>query len=189
MFNSSKTQILGLSFLSLIGFVLTPKYAHATIYCSYGGGYLKVGMSQAQVKSSCGTPIAESKKKTYATRNVAVQQLFYTVKQTARNVYGPKFSAKSLDMVITVRNNKVTSINLSGTNAQGVSVCPNGAIQVGSAVNTVTQACGYPSYVNQSYQKVSQGNIVEEVTWQLKPTQYGQPLTLIFNDGVLTSIQ
>lgn len=170
---------------------LTSQPTHATIYCSAGGGYLKVGMSTAQVERNCGKPISQTKEQKALTRNIAVQQLFYNIRQVKRTLYGNRVVPNAnIEMMVTIKNNKVFSIHISGTKTQGASICANGTIQVGSSVNSVTQACGAPNYVNQSYQKFSNGGkSVEQETWTIKPTQYGPTKTLIFNDGILSSIE
>ncbi len=189
MFSSASKPLYSFYCLVLASLAVVPIHTYATVYCAHGGAYLKVGMSKALVEKNCGKPISHTKKKTYATRNVAIKQLFYTLKQNTRGVHGPQFNTKTIEMVITVKNNKVMNINLGGTKAQSASVCSSGQIQVGSPVNAVTQACGYPSYINDSYQKVSQGNIIDQETWSLKPSQYEPTLTLIFSNDVLTSIR
>tara|TARA_B110000879_G_scaffold152199_1_gene197035 strand:- start:1208 stop:1771 length:564 start_codon:yes stop_codon:yes gene_type:complete len=161
----------------------------ATIYCAHGSGYLKVGMSKNQVQQACGEPISQSKKKKYGTRNIAIKQLFYTLKKNTRSAYGPSSNTQTINIVVTIMNNKVTEINLGGNKTQAASVCANGTIQVGLPMSSITQACGTPSYINNSFKKISQGNLIEQEIWQIKTSQYGKNRTLTFSDDTLISIQ
>lgn len=166
--------------------------AFATTFCSYGNSYLNVGMSMSDVKNACGAPLSKSKKKVFDTRNVAVQQLFYTFRSTSQkpNAFNSSNQAQNeLNLMVSIIAQKVNGMSLNSNATQGVSVCPNGPIQIDSSLSSVLRACGQPNYVNTSYQKVSQNNVIEQEIWVIKASQYSNNITLTFSNGVLRSIQ
>jgi outer membrane protein assembly factor BamE (lipoprotein component of BamABCDE complex) len=181
-------------FISLSCFTLftIPLTGFATTYCAFGGSYIRVGMSLEEIKQACGTPLSTKTKKTYNTRNVAVSQLYYTFRNTQQRsnafAYAPKI-ANEVKLMVSIKANKVIEISLNSNATQGASVCPNGAIQIGSSISAVTRACGSPGYVNQSFKSIRQSERVEKETWILKASPYDPPITLTFSDGVLQSIQ
>jgi hypothetical protein len=91
--------------------------------------------------------------------------------------------------MITIVANKVRSINFNNSKVQGSSLCQSGSIKVGATLGQVINACGTPSYVNDSFQKISQGGVIKQEIWVIKTNDYSSNLRLTFNNGILQSIQ
>ena len=166
--------------------------AFSTTYCAHGGGFLKIGMNLNEVRTLCGPPLSQVKRKISDYRNIQVQQLFYTLRHSSqrRNAFNnTNQTEQKINLQVNVISNKVLSLSLNNTATQGVSICPGGLIQVGSALSSVLNACGSPNYVNTSFKKIRQGGVVKQEVWTIKATEYDEHLTLTFKDGQLTTIE
>lgn len=204
--SKTKNNLEMLNFVSLIIFAIAlciPSISKASTYCPSAGGYISPGMSIAQVQNACGSPTSTTKKQTYASRNIAVKQLIYNIRkapvilgagQIRPVVHDGTFSIplnapEQVSLMVTIIANKVSSISLNNSSTQGSSLCAGGTIQVGSSLGAVTSACGTPSYVNNSFQRSSQGTTVKEEIWMIKTNEYSPSLRLTFHNGILQSIQ
>ncbi len=171
---------------------LWPILSHATTYCPTQGGYIKIGMTKSQVLRACGKPESVQKTKESDTRNVKVTQLIYgfSSTDTTRGYAIISTGPKDLSLTVTIQAKKVSSISLNGQSTQGASICRNGAFKVGSPVSTVINACGQPSYTNQSFKTIAaSSNLVEKEIWTIHTSPYSPKLTLTFKNGILESIQ
>lgn len=184
-----------LAFSSLVGYLFFSHIVHAspTIYCAKAGTYLKLGMTSAEVKQQCGTPLHIEEKKVYPKRQLPVQQLFYRLGQVEGgrgNIQIETGGNASTTMVVTITRNKVASITLNGSSTKAATICSEGAFAEGSPIQAVINACGNPTYVNNSYEDVYDNlkTPAKEQIWLIKFDPYGETHHLTFVDDILQSI-
>jgi outer membrane protein assembly factor BamE (lipoprotein component of BamABCDE complex) len=177
---------------SVVLCMLISNCSFASTYCPIQGGYIKVGMTIPQVMAACGKPIDVQKSRTFATRNVAIQQLIYRIGESTGgrgNVVFPT-DTNSGNLMFTISANKVESISLNGVDTKGTTMCPDTALQVGSSAQDVIDACGQPSIVNNSYKQISEGSQqIQQEIWTVSTGDYSPKLTLTFQNGILEKIQ
>lgn len=176
---------------SVVLCMLISNCSFASTYCPTQGGYIKLGMTMPQVMAACGKPIDVQKSRTFATRNVAIQQLIYRMDTTSgRGNVVFNTGTSNGNLMFTISANKVESISLNGVDTKGTTMCPNTALQVGSSAQDVIDACGQPSIVNNSYKQISQGNQqIQQEIWTVSTGDYSPKLTLTFQNGILEKIQ
>ena len=199
--------------LSLSLLPITAAFAETSVYCPQKSGYINVGMTQDQVLAACGEPMNRQTSDRPITQKVPVTQLIYPTLNQGSPVYPQLNSAfynqwslpsgsRGTSLEIDVINDKVSSIHLNGRGTNAMSICGGsqpqsngqtdltggGTIAVGSNINDVYNACGSPSYVNNTfiYQTVPSAHKPE--IWIYQVNQYQSPYSLTFLDGKLQSI-
>ncbi len=185
------------SLLVLIGFASFNVMGAQSIYCPQKQGYINVGMSVAQVTAACGQPISRKVSNQPATQKVPVTQLIYTtlnqgsVYSGLDNVYSQwslPSGSTGVNLQVDIINNKVSSVQLNGSNTNAVTLCGGDNVQVGDDVNRVYNACGNPSMVNNTFinQPIPTTNPPE--VWIYQVDQFQPPISLTFVNGKLQSI-
>ena len=172
-------------------YVAQSALAAPTVYCHKSGGYLKIGMSANEIKQLCGEPIHIQEKEAYLSDNVPQQQVVYSLNSvsTGTNNLQQDTPTEPVKMIVTIVNRKVTSISIDGNATSAATICPGGIFKEGSQVDVVLNACGKPSYINHSYQKVIHSRkLIKNQVWTIKFNEYGPSHRLTFSDGILQSI-
>lgn len=192
--------------LTLLGFNLLAcqmLWADDSIYCPQNHGYISVGMNQAQVLAACGQPMSKENSNVPATRRVPVQQLTFNnagQQSGSYNMYNlPSSTAfygyfnipvgnQGATIQIDIKNNKVSSVSINGSNVNSTSVCQGASIDIGDPVAKVYNACGSPALVNNTYVNEVIPNSALPQIWIYKPTPYQPAIRLTFVNGKLQSI-
>ena len=182
-------------FVKMTGLLLITSFAAyagpSQMYCPQKQGYIKIGMTTAQVVSACGQPLSKKKMNRPATEKVPMQQLFYNHDGHSTAFYGVwkiNTGHSSNNLEVDVIDEKVVTIKLNGGNANVLSMCAGQAIQPGDPVSMVYDSCGNPSRINQTYiNKAIQSNTKPE-SWTYQSSAYQAPFSLTFVNGKLQSI-
>lgn len=186
----------GLIFLAL----LVAPYIYAgedTYYCPLNHAYIRVGMSEAQVLSACGQPIMKQRTSVQISKRIPVTQLIYSnLNQgglysgwtTNYNMWSLPSGSLGINLQVEITNNKVTSINLNGSSTNAADVCQGVAFQLGDDVNTVYNACGEPSAVNNSFINQPVPSAQKPENWVYQTDAYQPKFSLTFTDGILQAI-
>jgi len=184
--------ILALLGLSLINTCFADDFK----YCARKGGYVRVGMTAAQVVAACGEPQSKLIKNTPVMQKVPMQQLFYNNLGTDTGFYGVWNMPVSTSnvgnggskMQVNIVDNKVLSISLDGNNTNALSMCQGQSIQVGDSGDDVRAACGTPRRVNETFIEVPIPSKTKPEIW-VYTDAYQPTLSLTFVDGKLQSLE
>ncbi len=171
----------------------------SSFYCPTNHGYINVGMSKDQVLYACGEPTSIEKSSHSLIQQVPVTQLIYTNLNQGAPYSGldVTYQMWSLDsgttrvgVEVNIINNQVSSIEVNGQSENAMSVCGGTPIQVGDSADSVYDACGSPSMVNQTYikQPVKTNNQARPETWVYILNDYGVSFRLTFLNDILQSI-
>ncbi len=125
------TIFLGCSaFLLLISPVMAQQQQ---FYCPQNAAYITINMTQAQVLAACGQPLTKQSTDGPVTQRVPVKQLFYTTFNTGsvypglNSAFYQQWSLPSgstgVNLQVNIINNKVSAINLNGSNSNAMSLC------------------------------------------------------------------
>ncbi len=168
--------------ISLTIFILSaPLQSSAELFmCPNTYKYIETGDSIAKVQQQCGAPTSKVTRDQQVKKKVNVEHLFYHTGNGYRNL--------SVTATVTVKDGKVTSINLGSANTQGSDFCEGGPIAVGDSAIAVQNNCGTPAFTNRSTSMESRG--YKKVTQWLYDFGNNQPnLTLQFVNGQLETIK
>lgn len=169
-------------------------------YCTGNNAYINVGMSADEVEQACGAPQTIQKSQQDATQKVPVSQLTFNVSTNTTGAYAgtvtPGVQSSSFQintgplttLIVSVKNNQISSISLNGESAQSVSICGNGNFGIGDPPSSATSSCGSPVSENDTYENVSTGQSNEVDTWTYHPGNYQPDFSLIFVNDVLSQI-
>ena len=169
-----------------------------SVYCPQHSGYINPGMSESEVISACGQPLAKQTSNMPAVQKIPVTQLYYTALNTG-SVY-PGLNAAfytqwslpsgstGITLQIDVVNNKVTDIKSNGSSTNAMSLCQGNSFQIGDNINKVYSACGMPSSVNNTFVNQPIASNAKPVIWVYQVNQYQSPMSLTFVSGKLQSI-
>lgn len=194
--------------LCLSGMILFPlvTWADDAVYCPQNHGYINIGMTQDQVIAACGQPLSKQQTNQPVMQKIPVTQLLFNNQGAKKAFYGvwampigntynrgiaPAFGGNSgggAQLQVNVINNKISSVNLNGSDTNAFSICNGTSIQIGDPVNKVYNACGTPSLVNQTFINQPIQSATRPEVWVYQPGQYQSPLNLTFVDGKLQSI-
>ena len=171
-----------------------------SFYCPQNHGYINLEMSQAEVIAACGEPTSRKAGANAVTQQVPVVQLIYSTIN-----YGPvdfypcidpiykqwslPSGSQGINVQVNIINNKVASISINQQPANGLSACSGGSFQVGDDISAVTNACGSPNIINDSYIDQPVAKELQPENWTYNNLDYQPPVTLTFINGRLKSIQ
>lgn len=176
----------------------------ASVYCPGRYGFIKLGMSQAQVITACGEPLSKQESDQPLVQKIPLTQLLYNNEGAPSSFFGvwnlpvgnynpgnPPFGGKAAgaQLEIDIVENKVFSIALNGSGTNAVSICNSVPIKIGDPADLAYSACGTPSLVNESYINRPVPGKQKPQIWFYQINQYQPPLSLTFVDGVLKSIE
>lgn len=185
--------------LYLLPLFLLPFSAFAqSFYCPKHQGYINPGMNEADVINACGQPMAKREADATVKQKVPVKQLIYTV-INAGSVYPtlnpifeqwsvPSGTTQGVTLEIGIINNKVSSVQLNGSNTKAMSICGGVSIQVGDDEGKVYNACGNPTLVNNTFIYQNVPSSEKPQVWIYQIDQYQPPISLTFVKGKLQSI-
>ena len=205
-----------LNFVNLIGLIpLTLQAADLEqFYCPHGSAIIRIGMSQEQVRSSCGEPQTHDTNTSRIVQNVAVTRLTYNninkgsvYYWNVNKVYN-MFSLPSGNLItpltVIIANGKIKNINLNGNETQSTTACgysgsvtfPGGTdpstpqtLGVGDPEQKVYSLCGGPDYTDHTYAPQPIESSDKPERWIYKLDDYHPGYQLIFVRGLLVSIQ
>lgn len=176
-------------FLSVCGFV-SFAFADSLYFCAQNSQYIKVGMTTAQVKQSCGDPksIQKGNKPVY-TRVPVVQWVYHLGSMTTRDQGGYSFQrGTSTPLIVSIKEGKISAINFSGQSTESATLCKNKNFVVGDLASSIRSYCGKPDLINKTFEKVPTGATSEVEFWVYQPA-YQKPIRLVFADGLLQAIE
>lgn len=162
----------------------------ASYYCasSSGNGYINTGYTMAQVQAVCGNPTSNTQQQSPTTVNQQLQSWLYTQRMVSPindKSYNYNNQNQGNALQINLVNNQVTSIVSSERgNVQSWS-CPQGNLRIGMSANEALSACGQPTTVNNSTKQVNVPSYTIN-TWVYQQNSYSKPLTLEFQNGILS---
>lgn len=176
----------------------TPALAVSQLYCPQNSGYIKLGMTQAEVLAACGQPLAKQQSNGPVTQKVPMKQMIYNTLNTG-SVYpglNPAFynqwslpsGAYGISLEVDVINDKVSAVRINGSSTNAMSICGGTSVQVGDNANQVLIACGSPSMVNNSFVNQTVPSNTKPEVWIYQVDQYQSPSSLTFINGKLQSI-
>lgn len=166
-------------------------FATQSVYCPQNHGYIKLGMTPAEVLTNCGQPSVKQQSNRPVMQQVNVEQLIYNSQGAQRAFYNvwsiPVGNEVGVQLEVDVTNNKVSAVRMNGSNSNAFTICGGTGIQIGDPVSKVYNACGNPSLVNNTYiyQPIASTQKPEIWTYQ---SQFGPSLSLTFVNGTLQSI-
>ncbi len=170
----------------------TGLFAAQSVYCPQNHGYINLGMSVDQVIAACGQPLGKQQSNKPAMQQVPVLQLLYNNQGSQTAFYGvwalPVGVNTGAQLQVNVINNKVSSIQLNGSNSNEFSICGDTSIQVGDPVTKVYNACGNPSTTNSTYTNQAIPSQQKPEIWVYQADAYQPPMRLTFVNGKLQSI-
>lgn len=145
-----------------------------SFYCAKNAAYINLGDSPAEVEQACGKPDSTQVVNSQSSQAQQVQQWIYY-----RN---------GQSMVVNVANNQVQSLNVSGQDLQNSGFCNSAQpIAVGNAVSQLRSSCNAPVLVRNVTTSLPQ-QTTQQMQWTYNQG-YMSPLTLVFQDFKLVSIQ
>lgn len=175
-------HLLSLSFLSLLS------QSSFAFFCPTNFNQIDFGLTIAQVISACGQPASQTVS-VNPNENVP-QEWNYYIPQTTSTLSTNKTSGALKTSVTFDASGKVINITVNGFAIGGTTICGRN-IQLGDTRDAVKAACGSPSIVNR--QTATDPTTGAIMTQQTKSVQLlyksNPPVTLIFENGVLTSKQ
>jgi hypothetical protein len=185
--------------LMWIMFTASTSFAEqAPFYCPKNHGYVRIGMTEAEVLSACGHPTSRVKSKHAAVEQVPVTQLIYTTLnpepvyrgyELIYNTWSLPIGSTGSSLEVNIIDNKISSIQFNGEGTNASSVCGNRSFAVGDLANTVFTACGSPSLVNKTFINRPVKGKAKPETWTYYVDQYQPTFKLIFLDGTLHAIE
>ncbi len=186
--------------LCLMGLMLTTVCfaEQEPFYCPQNHGYIRIGMTEAQVLSLCGTPSSKAKSKNTAVEQIPVTQLVYSTlnPDPVYRGYGLIYNTWSLPigssgntLEVDVMDNKISSIRFNGSDTNASSVCGNRSFAVGDLADKVFSACGSPSMTNKTFINRSVSSKSKPEVWTYATDKYQRTFKLIFMDGRLKAIE
>lgn len=170
-----------------------------SIYCPQRQGYINIGMSQSEVVQACGQPTQKSSNIRLEVKIPMTQLIYTSINQDA--VYpglNSQFAMWSLPtgsqaqgtkLMVNIVENKVTSVDINGSSANGASICSGNNVQVGDDQSSVYAACGSPSLVNNTYTTKPIPKEDKPEIWIYRIDQYQPVISLTFIRGTLQSIE
>lgn len=170
----------------------------APFYCPKKHGYIRIGMTEAQVLSLCGEPSAKEQSKQAAVEQIPVTQLIYSTlnrKPVYRgyeliyNTWSLPIGSDGNTLEVDIIDNKISAIRFNGGSTNATTICSNRLFAVGDLADTVYSACGSPSLTNKTFINRSIPSKSKPVTWTYYTDQYQPTFQLIFIDGRLRAIQ
>jgi hypothetical protein len=170
----------------------------APFYCPQKHGYIRIGMTEAQVLSLCGTPRSKETSKSSAVKQVEVTQFVYSTLnpepvfrgyELIYNTWSLPVGSNGNNLEVSVIDGKIHSIQFNGSDTNASSVCGNRSFAVGDLADTALSACGNPSMVNKTFINQSIPSKTKPVTWTYYTDQYQPTFKLIFLDGTLQAIE
>lgn len=170
----------------------------APFYCPQKHGYIRIGMTEAQVLSLCGEPSSKETAKSSAVRQVEVTQLVYSTLnrepvfrgyELIYNTWSLPVGSDGNNLEVDVIDGKIDSIRFNGTDTNASTVCGNRSFAVGDLADTALSACGNPSMINKTYINQPVPSKTKPVTWTYYTDQYQPTFKLIFLDGTLQAIE
>lgn len=190
---SRLTAMVGVGILS----VSTMAFSDETVFCPQKNGYIRVGMTEAQVLSACGAPLQKQESNKPLSQKVEVTQMTYNNQGTQKGFYGywkMPVSTNSAGnggskLEVSIVDGKVDSVNIDGGSVNAFSICGNNNIQIGDDASAVAGACGTPSIVNKTFIMKPIPSNKAPMVWIYKQADYLPTMTLTFVDGKLQSIQ
>lgn len=173
--------------------------AATSFYCPQNHGYIKVGMTQAQVVNACGPATSIQSGNNAVTQQIPVVQLIYNNLNQGPVGYYPGLvpvygmwsipsGTQGINIQVNLINNRVSDITLNQAHTNAVSACSGGSFQVGDEMQRVFTACGSPDVVNNTYINQPVPKEQNPETWVFANLPYQPPITLTFVNGVLQSI-
>ena len=196
-------KILAMNALATLAYADTQSF-----YCPQNSGYISPGMTPDQVIAACGTPISQQESDKPALQKVPVKQLFYNNQGQSTAFYGvwaiPGGSSNYVQnqfvpfegnnggggtqLEIDIVNDQVQAIKLNNQDSNAVSLCGGVSLTAGDPVNKVYGACGTPTIVNMTFMTVPVQSKTKPQVWIYQMGQYKPPVTLLFVNGHLASI-
>ncbi len=184
--------ITGLT-LSTIGFSEQQPF-----YCPKNHGYIRIGMTEAEVLKNCGEPTSKEKSKKAAVEQVPVTQLIYSTLnpdpvyrgyELIYNTWSLPIGSYGNTLEVDIIDNKISGIRLNGQDTNASSVCSNRSFAVGDLADKVFSACGSPSMTNKTFVNRTVPGKTKPVTWTYYTDRYQPTFKLIFIDGTLRAIE
>lgn len=168
------------------------------LYCPQNSRYITIGMTQEQVVTACGQPLAKQQSNGPVTQKVPVKQLIYTALNTGSvypglnsafyNQWSLPSGTSGISVQVDVVNDKVSNVVINGSSTNAMSVCGGTGVQVGDSVNKVYNACGSPSMVNTSYINQQVPSNTRPEVWIYQVDKFQSPVSLTFVNGKLQGI-
>lgn len=176
----------------------TLSFAVDMVYCPQKQGYIKLGMSAAEVVQACGEPMTKQDVDEPVTEKVPMTQLYYSTPSGDNEVvdsFRPIYDTWSLPegtlsvmMEVDIINDKVSSIRINGDNTNALSICDGQSIAIGDNAMKVYQSCGTPQTVNQTFIEQPIPSNSQPQVWIYQVDPYQPPISLTIVDGKLQSI-
>ena len=170
-----------------------------SLYCPAQQNYIHPGMTTDQVMTLCGQPMSrQTSSDVQVIKKTPVTQLIYTTLNPG-SVYSGLDSyytmwslpsgSQGTSLRINVVNDKVTAVDINGTDTNVMTLFNGGNIQVGDDINKVYSVCGDPSLTNQTFinQPIPNNSHPEVWSYQFEP--YQPTIHLTFINGKLQSIE
>ncbi|MCH9755767.1 MAG: DUF2845 domain-containing protein [Gammaproteobacteria bacterium] len=184
----------------IAGFIITATCfaEQQPFYCPKNHGYVRIGMTEAQVLSACGEPTSKVKSKHAAVEQVPVTQLIYSTLnpdpvyrgyELIYNTWSLPVGSYGNNLEVDIIDNKISNIRFNGKDTNASSVCSNRSFAVGDLADKVFSACGNPSLTNKSFINRTVKSKSKPETWTYYIDQYQPTFKLIFMDGKLRAIE
>lgn len=185
-----KLFIIALSIIFL--FSSLDAFGVESMYCAGHQDYINVGMTVSQVVAACGEPLSKQKSDKPVMRKIPVLQILYNNAGAPTAFYGvwnmKVGNNTGTQLQVNIVNNKVSSIQINGGDANAFSICNGNQVQVGDPVANVYNACGTPSVVNRTYINQPVPSKEPPEVWNYQTDEYQPPYSLTFVNGILQSI-
>ena len=171
-----------------------------TFYCPVNHGTIRVGMNRDQVLSLCGQPTDIQQSKQPLMEQIPVTQLIYTnlnksavysgLDSTYR-MWSLPSGTTQVNLEVDIIGDQVSQVRINGDSNNAMNICNGQPVQIGDAANSVYNACGNPSMVNQTYIKrpvQGSNNSDKPEVWVYQVDRYQPVFRLTFLNGILQSI-
>lgn len=196
----SLTRAALIKFISCLSFssLSTTVFADQ-VYCPSGQHYIQTGMTEAEVLNACGHPLSINETNETPTAKVPITQLIYTslnqgsvypgLNDAFYNQWSLPSGSTGISLQFDIRNNKVISIKMNGSDTNATTLCGGRSVQVGDPPSAIYNACGSPGYTNQTYINQPIPTTTKPKVWIYRQDQYQPAIHLLFVNGQLMMIQ
>lgn len=172
-------------------------FANDSVYCPQRQGYIRIGMSTIDVLQACGEPNQKSTNVKLELKVPMTQLIYTTLNEGAvypgltsqYTMWSLPSGSQGTNLKVNIVDNKVTSVDINGSSANGSTLCGGVSVQVGDDANKVYAACGSPSLVNNTYVTQPIPKEDKPEVWIYQAGQYQPVINLTFVKGTLQSIK
>lgn len=163
-------------------------YAASSFFCTSQSNYINLGDTIDQAFTKCGAPASSKTEQTADTKPTQVTQWVFSFQNNSYIRTGQTVTqAAALIINLSNTTNKVISILVNGQNVQSTYFCsPNQPISIGDDNLRVRQVCNMPTQIQTVIQNIAEPSVTR-TTWTYNQ-EFSKPVTLVFDNGVLKSI-